>query len=172
MGQNRQIKLDFKPLKRIKVRRTHRSSNIQHIAWSLLDVWKRQKSWIRHGKRLDPKANHFRLARERVITWSRTGSSFSYHFHFSLLVSLLQEVKASPLCNSKMVDIWSCHSDELLLGRVATRTICRSDELPPGRAYSKLPGAGTRTLKPQDELTNQSDQHDLSMDFWLAPPSG
>ena len=192
MGQSRQIKLDFKPLKRIKVRRTNRSSSIQHIAWSRLDVWKRQKSWIRHGKRLDPKANHFRLATERVVTWSRSGSSSIYNFHFSLLVSLLQEVKASPLCNCKMVDYWSCHSDELPpgrvstrtschswrvaartsccsdelpLGRVSTRASCRSDELPPGRAYSKLPGTGTRTLKSQDELTSHSDQHDLSMEF-------
>ena len=77
--------------------------------------------------------------------WGRIGSSSIFNFHFSVLVSLLQEVKASPLCSCKVVDNWSCHSDELLLGRVGTRTSCHPEELPLGRVAA-------RTSCHQDEL--------------------
>jgi len=138
MGQSRQIILDFKPLKRIKVHRTYRSFNLRHIAWCRLDVWKRQKTWIRHGKRLVPKAKLYRLATERVVTWSRTGVVLPFLiFILASWFPCIRKLKASPLCYCKVVDNWNCHSDELPLGRVAARTSCHAEELPLGRVAAR-----------------------------------
>ena len=156
MGQSRHIKLDFKPLKRIKFHRTYRSFNIQHIAWSRLDVWRGQKSWIRHGKRLDPKANHFRLATERGELLRGAGLLvlpfiifiLAYWFpcfrkwklrRFATVKWWITGVATRTSCYldelplARVATRMNCYLDELLLGRVAARTSFRSDDLPLGR---------------------------------------